>query len=291
MLPAVAAKPNIAIVGPGRLGSTLAQELHRAGYSISEVISRDSAASRKTARRLAKSVHARAATPRTATYCAALIWLCVPDREIAGAGRAMAASLHGNQWRGKTVIHSSGALTSDELHALRRKGAEVASVHPFMTFVPGSIPSLAGTPFAVEGDAPAVRSARQILRAMGGSAFALRKKDKVAYHAWATFCSPLLVAALVTAEQAGGLAGFSPALARRTMLPIVKQTIANYGTLSPAGAFSGPIVRGDAAIVSEHLKKLRAIPGARAVYLALSRSALRRLPARNRARFRKILGR
>jgi predicted short-subunit dehydrogenase-like oxidoreductase (DUF2520 family) len=203
----------------------------------------------------------------------------------------MAAGLQGKPWRGKTVIHSSGALTSDELNALRRKGAVVASVHPFMTFVPGSIPSLAGTPFAVEGDAPAVRSARQIVRAMGGSVFVVRKKDKVAYHAWATFCSPLLLAALLTAEQAGGLAGFSPALARRTMLPIVKQTIANYGALSPAGAFSGPIVRGDAAIVGEHLKKLRAIPGARAVYLALSRSALRRLPARNRARFKKILGR
>jgi predicted short-subunit dehydrogenase-like oxidoreductase (DUF2520 family) len=293
MLPAVAAKPKIAIVGAGGLGSALAKELTRAGYSISEVIARANPASLRRARKLARSFDARPATVRNATCDAGLIWLCVPDRAIAAVGRELAAisGADGNQWKGRTVFHSSGALSSDELSVLRKKGAAVASVHPFMTFVRGSIPSLRGLPFAVEGDAAAIRLARQIAIAVGGSAFAVRKQDKAAYHAWATCCSPLLVAALVTAEQTGRLAGFSPALARRMMLPIVKQTIANYGTLGPSGAFSGPIVRGDAATVSEHLKKLRTIPEARAVYLALARSALRHLPVRNREQIKKVLDR
>jgi predicted short-subunit dehydrogenase-like oxidoreductase (DUF2520 family) len=74
------------------------------------------------------------------------------------------------------------------------------------------------------------------------------------------------------------------------MLPIVKQTIANYERLGPAGAFSGPIVRGDTEIVRKHLQLLTKVPEAREVYLALARAAMRYLPARNRAQLKKALG-
>lgn len=282
---------KIAIIGPGRLGSALAKELSRARYPVIEVISRDNAASLKRARNLGRSINARAATVETAMYEAKLFWLCVPDREIATVGRELADRLTSQQWKGKVVFHSSGALASDELDSLREKGAAVASVHPLMTFVNRSIPSLRGVPFAIEGDAVAVRLARRIVKALGGAAFSVRKKDKVAYHAWATFCSPLLIAALVTAEQVGRIAGFPAAIARRKMLPIVKQTLANYAVVGPAGAFSGPIVRGDAEILSKHLKVLRQLPEARAVYLALAKSAMQHLPTRNRPKLRKTLSR
>jgi predicted short-subunit dehydrogenase-like oxidoreductase (DUF2520 family) len=153
-----------------------------------------------------------------------------------------------------------------------------------MTFVSRSVPSFKGLPWAVEGDKAAVRLARKIIKALGGEAFALRKKDKAAYHAWATFCSPMLIAALITAEQVGRIAGFPPEIARRKMLPIVMQTMANYAALGPERAFSGPIVRGDVETLSKHLKALRKIPEAKAVYLALAKSATRHLPVRNRAK-------
>ena len=74
------------------------------------------------------------------------------------------------------------------------------------------------------------------------------------------------------------------------MLPIVAQTLANYAALGPERAFSGPIIRGDASTVSAHLKALSKAPAAREVYLALARSAMRNLPARNRKALQKILG-
>lgn len=292
MLPAVPSKPKIAIVGSGRLGSALARELAQADYSITEVISRDNPGSLRKARKVAKSVHARTATTETANYAANLIWLCVPDREIACVGRELATGNRwkGKFWKGKIVFHSSGALSSEELNTLRKKGAAIASVHPLMTFVRGSTPSLKGVSFAVEGDTAAVRLARQVVKALGGKAFGAGKKDKIAYHAWATFCSPLLIASLVTAEQIGRRAGFSARDARQKMLPIVKQTIANYAALGPAAGFSGPIVRGDAAIVSGHLRVLKKVPVARAVYVALARAALGYLPVRKRKQLAKVLG-
>jgi predicted short-subunit dehydrogenase-like oxidoreductase (DUF2520 family) len=286
MLPAMAAKPRIAIVGPGRLGRALALELKRAQYTISEIVSGSSPASKRKAGDLARKVKAHASPSDRARLDADLVWFCVPDREIASSSRQLASVV---DWREKIAFHSSGALASDELKSLRQGGAAVASVHPLMTFVTGSMPSLIGVPFAMEGDAAAVRSARQIVRALGGEAFTIRKQYKAAYHAWGAFASPLLVAMLVTAEQLARKAGLSAVGARKKMLPIVRQTIANYGALGAAGAFSGPIVRGDAEIVRKHLQVARKVPEATHVYLALARAALQYLPARNRGELKRAL--
>jgi predicted short-subunit dehydrogenase-like oxidoreductase (DUF2520 family) len=281
----MAVNPRIAIVGPGRLGSALALELRRAGYRISEIVFGKSSVSRRKARALAKQVHARATASGT-RLDAGLVWFCVPDREIARAARQLEDVV---DWRGKTALHSSGALTSNELRGLRLRGASVASVHPLMTFVGGPVPSLTGVPFALEGDAAALRVARRIVRDLGARMFSISKSKKLAYHAWGAFTSPLLIALLVTGERVARAAGLSTAEARTKMLPIVRQTLANYAQFGPAGAFSGPIVRGDAQVVRQHLKELKKIPAAREVYVALARTGLRYLPVRNRKELEKVL--
>ena len=73
------------------------------------------------------------------------------------------------------------------------------------------------------------------------------------------------------------------------MLPIVRQTLANYAKLGPAGAFSGPIVRGDAQVIRKHVKELKKIPEAKEVYLALARAGFHYLPLRRRKELEKLL--
>jgi predicted short-subunit dehydrogenase-like oxidoreductase (DUF2520 family) len=285
MLPSMPAKPTIAIVGPGRLGTALALQLTRAGYRISEIVSRTLRAARQ-ARALTQTLKASSSDYQKVSLDAGLIWLCVPDREIAVVAADLAPL---KIWKGKTVFHSSGALDSDALAPLRKRGARVASVHPMMTFVRGAVPTMKGITFAVEGDPAAVRLAQRIVRDFGARTFLIRKPNKSAYHAWGSFVSPLLVATLVTAEQVARLAGLTTAEARRMMLPIVCQTFVNYAALGPAGSFSGPLVRGDTEIVRKHLRALKKIPEARAVYLALARSALRHLPVENRRQLERVL--
>jgi predicted short-subunit dehydrogenase-like oxidoreductase (DUF2520 family) len=282
------AKPSIAIVGPGRLGDALVRALNRAGYRITEIVYRRTPSSRRRARALAKIVRARAVTAANARLDADFIWFCVSDREIGRAARSLASA---TSWKGKAAFHCSGALTSDELSVLHKRGAAVASVHPLMTFVQASVPSFENVPFGIEGDQAALRLARRIVHDLGGSVFRVRKNRKAAYHAWGTFLSPLLVATLVTAEQVARAAGFSAQDARRNMLPIVRQTLANYARLGPAEAFSGPLVRGEAAVVRRHLRILRRNPEARRVYIALAAVALRHLPVRNRKELQKLVKR
>lgn len=284
MLPGMAARPLVAIVGTGNLGTALALSLQRVGYTIGAVIARSRGASLGKAQRLAK-LGARALTDAS-DLRAEVIWFCVPDAEIARAARSLAGKI---EWKGRVALHSSGALTSDELAVLRRGGASVASVHPLMTFVRGSRPSLAGVPFAVEGDARAMRAARRLVEDLGGRAYSIRKNDKAAYHAWGTFASPLFTALLATTEQVAALAGVNRKAAKQRMIPILLQTLANYAAIDAAGAFSGPIVRGDVDTVKQHLRVLRGLPAAREVYSALARSALRYLPAKNKSALKQLL--
>jgi predicted short-subunit dehydrogenase-like oxidoreductase (DUF2520 family) len=285
MLRGMARKPTIAIVGAGNLGTAIALQLHNAGYRICEVVSRVPNKSRKAAQ-LARKLGAAHQRITGAHFSADLVWLSVPDREIKKVARSLAIS---QDWKTKIAIHSSGALTSDELQPLQRAGAAVASVHPLMTFVRGIQPQLAGVSFAIEGDAKAVRAARRIVAALGGEAHAIKKKDKVAYHAWGAFVSPLVIALLATAEEVARHAGIQSVSARKRLLPILHQTVNNYAETGPAGAFSGPLIRGDVTTVREHLKLLGVIPEARHVYLALAHSAISNLPVGNRTQMKRAL--
>lgn len=279
-------RPTIAIAGPGSLGNALAISLHAAGYQICEIFSPPAKDSQQRAHALSRKVRARAAVIGKEPSRADILWLCVPDREIRNCAELLARV---GGWSKQVVLHSSGALTSDELGALRERGASVASAHPLMTFVPGEIPSLAGVPFAIEGDRRATAVARQVARDLGGEPFQIRKADKAAYHAWGAFASPLLTALLVTAEQVAAAARIRSNSSRSMMLPILHQTLANYAKHGPAKGFSGPLIRGDAVTVVKHLRVLRRIPLARDVYLALARSAVRSLAVKNKTQLLKIL--
>lgn len=285
--PRQVSKPRIAIVGAGNLAGALAVALHGAGYAIDEIVSRDRKESLRRARRLAGAVNAAAVvTPAQARLRAGVVWFCVPDGAIPAAAKSLSQA---TDWKGKVALHASGALTSDELADLRQRGAAVASVHPLMTFVRGSRPHLVGVPFAIEGDAAAVRMARRIVKNLRGQAYSIRREDKAAYHAWGTFASPLLTALIVTSEHVAAAAGIKPKAARQRMLPMIRQTLANYAVFGGAGAFSGPIVRGDLETVRKHLSVLRAIPEARDIYVALARTALRDLPGKKRWALKKVL--
>jgi predicted short-subunit dehydrogenase-like oxidoreductase (DUF2520 family) len=283
-------------VGYGSLAASLAPALLDAGYEITEIVmaSRAGGESARRARALAKEVGARTVTAENVGLDASLLWLCVPDREIRETAAAIAERLATlRRQRGLTglrfAFHSSGALLSDELAPLRDAGIAVASLHPLMTFVAGGRPSLSGVPFAIEGEAAALRIARRIVRDLEAESFILPPRGKAAYHAWATMTSPLLVAYLVTLEEAARRAGLTRKQARRMSLPIIRQTLSNYGRLGPANSFSGPFVRGDAATVAKHLALLRNDPVTHSVYVALACAALKLLPVKNRGEVQHLL--
>ena len=279
-------KLKITLMGAGSMAGTLAPALRAAGYPIDEILSRETAASRRRAQRLAREVGARAATAANSRLAADLVWLCVTDGAIAACARELASR---GGWAGKTVLHSSGALTSDELLPLRRQGARIASLHPMMSFVRRGRPSLAGVSFAFEGDRSAARAARQLVRALGGRMITIAKTAKPLYHALGAFGSPLLIMNLALAERVAQAAGIAPNRAGKILEPMVRRTLDNYFSRGAAAAFSGPLVRGDVETVRRHLEQLGQVAGAREVYTALARTALQTLPVARASEFRILL--
>jgi len=279
-------KATITLIGAGNLAQALGPALKAAGYQIDFVATRETASSRRRAAMLARFLGARTQSLNDAGPTSDIVWICHTDDALAETAKLLARK---PGWSGKIVFHSSGALSSDVLSPLKRKGASTASLHPMMTFVPGATPRMEEVPFAVEGDSRAAAVARRIVRRLGAESFAIKKAAKPLYHALGSFSSPLIVAALVTAERVGHGAGLTASQTRRVMAPILRQTMKNYLERGAAAAFSGPIKRGDINTVLRHLKELKRVPGASEVYQALVKSALMDLPSAKRRELRQLL--
>lgn len=285
------AKPSntITLVGAGNLAHALAQLLPSAGYKVSEIVTRSSS---QRARSLGRKTGALVTTIGRARWSGNIVWLAVSDSAIHDVGEAIAPAAN---WRGKVVLHSSGALSSKVLLPLRRRGAHVASVHPMMTFVVGASPKMAEVFWAVEGDRVAVAAAGRIVRSLQGQVLKIDSKRKSLYHTFGAFLSPLLVVHFVTAAKVALKIGIPRQKLAPLMKPIVERTLRNFlaNVDQPRGAgnaFSGPLVRGDMGTIRSHLQSLRQVPDARKLYVALLESALESdLPLKNRSAIKKLL--
>jgi predicted short-subunit dehydrogenase-like oxidoreductase (DUF2520 family) len=262
---------DLCIVGPGRLGTALATQLQRTYDCVDTIVARHSSIAKAIA--LAEKIDASAKEFDNADFDQSVTWLCVPDGAIMPLAKALAAK---REWRGKIVLHSSGALSSDELKPLHDKGAAVASVHPMMTFAPDAKTQLAGVVFAIEGDHKAVEAAKRLVTALQGTEFVIAKENKVLYHAFGSFVAPLLLTTLATAEKIGTQAGVPPTMLRAAMQRIVGQTVENYFKLGAEASFTGPFIRGDVDVVKKHMQALD--PVQREAYAALVKAALQYLP-------------
>jgi len=283
------ARNTITLVGAGNLSRALAQLLPAAGYEVIEIVTRSPS---QYARQLGRETGAQVTTMASARWLGNIVWLAVGDSAIQEVSDAIAPETN---WRGKIVLHSSGALSSQALLSLRRRGARAASVHPMMTFVGGASPKMAEVVWAMEGDRVAVAAARRIVGSLQGHALKIDPKRKPLYHAFGAFLSPLLVVHLVTAAEIALKIGIPRRELARVMKPIVERTLHNLlaHVDQPRGAwkaFSGPLVRGDMGTIRRHLESLRQVPDARNLYLALLESALESdLPVKNRSAIKKLL--
>ena len=166
-----------------------------------------------------------------------IVLLCVPDGQIAAAAAAIAP--------GPLVGHCSGATG---LEALGDR--EGFSLHPLMSVPTGTEPSvLRGAGAAVDGNSDrALETAHALAEALGLRATRVEPEDRVAYHAAAAIAANFLVALEACAERLAETAGVS----RAQLAPLVLATAQQWAVMGPEAALTGPIVRGDEAVVARH---------------------------------------
>ena len=267
-------RPDIAIIGPGVVGTTLGVLAARAGWPVARVAGRSERKARAGAEAIGPDVEWGPA--ERIARSARLVFLTVPDDVIEGLclrlaeAKAFAA--------GGVVAHCSGALSSEVLAPARDLcGAAVGSMHPLQTFpsLAKALDSFPGTYCFCEGDAAAVDVLEALAEALGGKPIRLATEDKLLYHAAAVMACNYLTVLLDAALAAAGRAGVASEVAAEALKPIVRATVENTLSLGPAAALTGPIARGDCELVRRQLAALSAAdPQLAELYRALGRRAV-----------------
>jgi predicted short-subunit dehydrogenase-like oxidoreductase (DUF2520 family) len=208
---------NVTVIGAGRAGSAIAARLRERGVGV-----RDGAE---------------------------LQLLCVPDRAIAEAARAIEP--------GPWVAHVSGGTPLAALDPHVRR----FSVHPLQTLTRSRGPEqLDGAWAAVTAETPPARErALWLAEVLGLRPFALADDRRALYHAGAVMASNFLVTLYRSAAALVAAAGAPP----ESLIPLMERTIENGFELT------GPIARGDWETVERHLAALDGT-GFEALYTTLA---------------------
>jgi predicted short-subunit dehydrogenase-like oxidoreductase (DUF2520 family) len=248
---------TLSIVGAGRVGRSLGRRLHQLGWRIGVVTTR----SIPTARAAVHTIGAGHATDELTREVLAsdVVLLATPDSAIAEVAGDL-ARLGGSEWRGKVVLHTSGAQNSLSLQALADAGATTGTIHPMQTFSGQSVPNLAGIVFGIDGSPAALKIARKMIRQMGGVAVRLSGANKAAYHAAGTFACANVLVLLETATRLLMSQGFKRKQAVRALLGLTRQTLDNLERIGARASWTGPVTRGDLTTVQRHVDGLSEFP-------------------------------
>jgi len=265
------------VVGAGAAGTGLARRLAQSGWTLGSVVCRSTERASERCALIGAGLPASMDTwpeGNEASDTPVVLLIAVPDRVIAERARHLAQA----SWPpGSVALHLSGSVEVDALDDLAAAGLATGGLHPLKSFVDPErdAESLPGTVFALEGAAPALAVAEQIVKACEGSSFSLAPGRRPAWHAAAAHGANHLVALVDQCLDIAEHAGLQRDQARAALLPLLQGTLANLAHHRPHDALTGPIARGDTIAVQKHLQALTELPGdVSAAYQALAARAL-----------------
>ncbi|MBI4195121.1 MAG: DUF2520 domain-containing protein [Betaproteobacteria bacterium] len=283
------------IIGAGRVGRTLAslwEEKHT--FAIQDVLD----GTPHGARSAAAFIGDGRAVSWIEEMRAADVWMLTPpDGKIVACCETLAKT--GLLRESDVVFHCSGALSSAELATARGCGAVVASVHPLKSIADprDAVRSFAGTHCAAEGDPAALEVLRPAFERIGARVSEIEPRFKPVYHAASVIVCNYLVALMETGLRGYEKAGLERETALAMMEPLVRETVDNVFRLGTVKALTGPIARGDDAVVAHQLEALSSWdPAIAALYRDLGAIALDLARQQGEAgaaaleRLRKLLG-
>jgi predicted short-subunit dehydrogenase-like oxidoreductase (DUF2520 family) len=248
---------TLSIIGAGRVGRAIGRRLRELGWKIGAVVTSSEATARKAVRSIGAG-HAHAFLTRQ-VLAAQVILMTTRDGSMAEVIGDL-ARIGAEELRGKIVLHTSGALSSDVLDPVRRCGAAVGSMHPLQTFSGVGVPPLDGKVFAIEGDSAAVRMARQLARSLSAVPVHIDGAKKPLYHAAGALAAGSILALMEAATRLMTAAGMKRREAVLALLPLTRQVLENFERLGPRAAWTGPLSRGDYGIVATHVEAMKDLP-------------------------------
>jgi predicted short-subunit dehydrogenase-like oxidoreductase (DUF2520 family) len=273
------ARLDVGVVGTGRVGAVLGAALRRAGHKV-VAASGVSDASRARAAALLPGVPLLPV--EEVVRRAELVVLAVPDDALADLVAGLAST---RGWQaGQLVVHTSGRHGLEVFDAARDQHVLGLALHPAMTFTGTALDldRLADCCFGVTAPEPLRPVAEALVLEIGSEPVWVEQEMRPLYHAALAHGANHLVTLVAQSLQALAAAGVDqPA---RVLGPLVAAALDNALRAGDA-ALTGPVARGDAGTVAEHLRQLQSLtPDIRPTYVALARATAERALASGRLR-------
>ena len=209
-----------------------------------------------------------------------VIAIAVADDALADVVSRIAAALPAGP--PPFIFHVSGRSGAAALEPLGKAGAMTAAIHPAMTFTgnpESEVRRMAGARFAITaapGDA--IERARQIVASFGGVSVEIAEERRALYHAALCHASNHLVTLISGASRGLEDAGVDDPGA--LLAPLVRAALENSLAHGFAG-LSGPLLRGDARTIGDHLAALAEhSPALLPAYRAMAHATLDELKRR-----------
>jgi predicted short-subunit dehydrogenase-like oxidoreductase (DUF2520 family) len=238
---------KIGIIGAGKVGTALAVILSRKGYTVAGVYDIKPAPSKKLASTV-KDCQIMNNNQQVAD-AVDLTFITTPDSAIEKAASQI-------KWSpGESVVHCSGADSTDILDKAHQDGANVGCFHPLQTFagVKQAIDNIPGSTFAIEAEEPLLTTLKEMTVKFNGNWITVKASDKAAYHAAAVFASNYLVTLVKMAADLWQTFSIPTKDATKALLPLMRGTLHNIETIGLPQCLTGPIARGDEETIQKHL--------------------------------------
>lgn len=244
----------VVIIGPGRMGRTLAGAFIESGAFREVVVAgRQATAPYEPA----WDGHARYVfgleRPLPGTLA---VLLAVPEAHVPEVAHSLAAL--GPAPDGCSVFHLSGALPTDVLEPLYHAGYAVGALHPLLAVTDPTVGELCigDAWFSVTGAPDVVSVARMLTNSIGCRLIAVPAARRSTYHAAAVLASTMMLPLLARAVELMQRAGVDGDQGLAALIPLVRSTLDSIEAGGVPDASRGPIARGDVDTVALHLRAL-----------------------------------
>jgi len=244
---------KLGFIGAGIVGTALSVRLSDRGYQVVAVSSQ----SHTSAVNLAQAIPGCQAfdNNQDVADAAELIFITTPDDIIATVASEI-------EWHSRqSVVHCSGALSTDILEPAKKLGAHVGAFHPLQTFASAkqAIDNIAGSTFTIEAEEPLLTTLRDMASALNGHWIVLEASDKVLYHAAAVIACNYMVTLVKLATDLWQTFSIPTHKATQALIPLLRGTVNNIDTIGIPQCLTGPIARGDTGTIKKHLEALQKV--------------------------------
>jgi len=245
---------KIVLIGAGNVSSHLGPLLKSKGHEIIQVFSRSKKSGQSLAKKLncQHTVHPHHIQPNGDIYIVAL------------RDEAIAPFLKMISFVPKLIVHTSGSIS---IKVFPKKMFQCGVMYPLQTFSKSHKVTPEKIPFCIEGNnESSLKKISSLAKTISQSVLVVDSANREYIHLSAVlvnnFSNYLFVMASKILKEKN--------IPFKILYPLILETVLKVRTDNPIDMQTGPARRGDAVIISKHLKLLKDYPELKKIYKLLS---------------------